>query len=103
MSHQSADPLNAAVLEEIERLKALDFSHLVDLPSSTELQVAVDLHTVAVVVWHDVLPSGEHRIVAQANRRTWLGFGVYLSATGFAMSGDGALRALTDEELSAFS
>ena len=102
MSHQSADPLNAAVREEVQRLKALDFSHVVDLPASTERQVAVDAQTIAVVVWHDMLPNGEHRIVAQANRKTRLGFGVYLSADGFAMSGDGEMRSLSDEELSSF-
>jgi hypothetical protein len=102
MSHQSADLLNAAVSEEVVRLKALDFSTLEKLPASAERPARDQATTIAVIVWHDVLPSGEHRLVAQASRKTRLGFGAYLSADGFAISSNGDRRALSDEELSAF-
>lgn len=103
MSHQSADPLSAAVHEEVERLKALDFSQLIDLPGSTERQVLVDTKALTVTIWHDVLPSGEHRVVAQASRSVLLGIGGAACADGFAVSAEGKLRELTDDELTSFT
>lgn len=103
MSHQSADPLNAAVHEEVERLKALDFSQIIDLPASTERKVAVGAKALTMTVWHDVLPSGEHRVVAQASRSILLGIGGAASADGFAVSADEKRRDLTDEELTSFT
>ena len=103
MSLPSADPLNAVVREEVKRLKAFDLSHLVSLPESVRRQVVLDARTNTVTIWHDVLPSGEHRIVAQASRPILLGFGAMACADGFAISVDGKMRCLSGEELTSFT
>jgi hypothetical protein len=103
MPHQLADPLSAVVHEEVERLKALDFSCLTELPASRERQVVAGAKTLTMTVWHDVLPSGEHRVVAQASRSVLFGIGGTACADGFAVSGDGKIRELADEELTAFT
>jgi hypothetical protein len=103
MSHQSADPLSAAVNEEILRLKALDFSQLINLPESTERQVFVDTKPFTLTIWHDVLPSGEHRVVAQACRVFLFGIGGAACADGFSVSTEGKLRELTGYELVSFT
>lgn len=102
MHHQLADRLNAAVLDEVERLKTLPFSQLMSLPSLSERQVIVGEDMVDVIIWHDSLPSGEHQIVVQSNYQALLGMVTYLSADGFAVSDTGALRTLSDDELSSF-
>lgn len=102
MLHQSADHLSAVAREEAERLKTLDFLYLTTLPESTAKQVIADGQTITVTTWHDVLATGEHRIVAQASKKTRFGFGVYLSADGFAIANSGQVRALSAEELASF-
>lgn len=103
MSHQSADPLSAAVHSEVERLRALDLSQLVALPESAGRQLVIDAKAFTMTVWHDVLPSGEHRVVAQASRSVLLGIGGAACADGFAVSAKGDLRELTVEELTSFT
>ncbi len=103
MSHPSADPLNAVVREEIERLKAHDLSRLAAMPPSSERHIAIDAGTITVTVWHDVLPSGEHRVVAQASRPVLLGLGAKAYADGFAIASGERMRSLSDEELTSFT
>ena len=102
MHHQLADRLNAAVLDEVERLKTLTLSQMTSLPPSAERHLPVDDDVIVLTTWHDLLPSGEHRIVAQAGRNAMLGLGVYLKADGFAVSDTGDLRRLSDDELTSF-
>lgn len=102
MHHQLADPLNAAVRDEVERLKALALSRLASLPPSAERKLTVDDNVIILTTWHDLLPSGEHRIVAPAGQKAMLGLAAYLCADGFAISEAGAVRSLSDEELTPF-
>lgn len=103
MSRQlQARLMNMAVRKELERLSVLDSFELMALPSIKEGETVVDGTAIPFIIWHDLLPSGEHRIVVQANRRAWLGLGVYLDADGFAVTASGSLRSLTDEELDSF-
>ncbi|MFO0447122.1 MAG: hypothetical protein ACK52I_00275 [Pseudomonadota bacterium] len=97
-----ADRLNAAVRDEVERLKTLTLSQMTSLPPSAERKLTVDDEVIVLTTWHDLLPSGEHRIVAQAGQKTIFGLGVYLSADGFAVSGTGTVRTLSDDELTSF-
>ncbi|MFN8752186.1 MAG: hypothetical protein ACK5ZP_09480, partial [Betaproteobacteria bacterium] len=60
------------------------------------------LNADAIATWHDLLPSGEHRLVAQAGQKAMFGLGVYLSADGLAFSYTGAVRRLNDDELTLF-
>jgi len=99
MYHQLAD---AAVLDEVERLKALSLSQLISLSPAVERKLSVDNEVIVLITWHDMLPSGEHRLVAQASQKTMLGLGVYLSADGIAVSDVGTVRSLSDDELTLF-
>jgi hypothetical protein len=103
MSHQQEDPLNAVVREEIARLNQFDQLALAALPPSAERRALVGGKQVKVVIWHDVLAGGEHRVVAQATRPVLLGIGGIVCAEGFAVATTGEKRELTQEELSAFS
>lgn len=103
MSHQSADLLSAVVSKEMGRLRTLDLAQLVNLPASSERQEDIDGHSVTIVIWHDTLPNGEHRIVVQVSRRILLGLAGAASADGFAVSDSGAKRDLTSDELTSFT
>lgn len=102
MRPQSADQLSAAVRDEVERLRALEFKQVVELPPVEEKRLVMGDQMIVLTTWHDVLPSGEHRLVAQASRKTALSLGVYLNADGIAVSGEDVFRALNDEELAPF-
>lgn len=102
MHLQLADRLNAAVRDEIMRLKTLNLSQLFFLPPSADEQLTFDEHPIAITIWHDVLESGEHRFVAQAGQKTLFGLATYLCADGFAVSETGDVRGLSDEELASF-
>jgi hypothetical protein len=102
MHHQLADRLNAAVRDEVERLKTLALSQMKGLLPSTERKMTVDDEVIVLTTWHDVLPSGEHRLVAQAGKKVMFGLGVYLSADGFAVSSSGTVRTLSNDELTSF-
>lgn len=102
MHHQLADRLNAAVRDEVERLKTLTLSQMTSLPPSAEKKLTVDDEVIVFTTWHDLLPSGEHRLVAQAGQEAMFGLGVYLSADGLAVSNTGAVRSLNDDELTLF-
>jgi hypothetical protein len=94
--------LDAAVREELERLKALSLSQLIRLPSLKDRKITVDDEALVMTIWHEVLPDGEHRLVVQAGRIPMSGLGVYSSADGFAISNAGAVRSLSADELALF-
>jgi hypothetical protein len=103
MFHQLADHLmNVVVSKEIERLRSLNLSDLIALPSINEGEAVIDGTVIPFIIWHDLLPTGDHRIVVQANRKKWLGIVTYLTADGFAVTTSGSLRGLADDELDSF-
>lgn len=94
--------MNVVVSKEIERLRSLNLSDLIALPSINEGEAVIDGTVIPFIIWHDLLPTGDHRIVVQANRKKWLGIVTYLTADGFAVTTSGSLRGLADDELDSF-
>lgn len=102
MSHHWA-VFDAVASERVAALAAQTFDELVKLPNHTSEEVVRDGGKFTVSVWHDVLESGEHRIVVQVAQRMFLGFGSRMHAQGFVVSSKNERRALTEEERSPFS
>jgi hypothetical protein len=101
MPHHSAEQ-NAVVNERLAALSAMSFDELAALSSVTseDLVLAGKKHTLSV--WHDILESGEHRIVVQLYKHGILGVGQML-AEGFVIDSRNERRGLTQEEWDPFS
>jgi hypothetical protein len=83
-----------------ERLHAVShktFDELSKLPEMSSEELVFRSRKVTVSVWHDVLRSGDHRIVVQAYRRGWLGIG-RTYAEGFVVNSREEKRALAPAE-----
>jgi hypothetical protein len=76
-----------------------DLTHLADLSSE---QLNLNGTKVTISVWHDNLPSGDHRIVVQAYKPGFLGIG-RMQADGFVVNARDEKRALTVEEWAPFA
>lgn len=101
MSHLSA-VLNAVASERLAELSAKSFDELVMLPSRSSEEVVRDGYKLTVSVWHDLLESGEHRIVVQVGKPGMLASWQF-HAEGFVIKSRNERRTLTDEEQSPFS
>lgn len=99
MRGAQADQINAAIDDEVNHLKALNTKALTFLPAYSERDANLDGKVVHVTTWHEVLPSGEHQILLMVVREIWGGMFSYDWRGGFALSSNGGMRALTDEEL----
>ena len=102
MRDHLANQIAAVIRERLAALTAKSFDELAALPSTSEEELLRDGAKMFVSVWHDMLRSGEHRIVVQAGRRGWLA-SWRGGADGFAVNSENERRALTAEELSSFS
>lgn len=103
MYPQSADPQTAVVNEQLARLAALSFDALTALPEVQSEEIVINGKRFTLSIWHDLLESGEHRIVVQACKRGFLGLFGWMQADGFAVNSHNERRSLTDEERSPFS
>jgi hypothetical protein len=105
MIHKSSD-LKRVVNETVQnRLKLLSldsFDGLSRLPSHKSEECVFQEKKFTLSVWHDVLSSGEHRIVVQAYTPGILSIGS-MEADGFAINNQNEKRALTLEEWAPFS
>jgi hypothetical protein len=101
MSHPSA-VLSAVVSERLAQLSAKSFDELVLLQNQASEELIRDGYKLRVTVWHDMLASGEHRIVVQAGKRGMLASWRF-HAEGFVIKNRHERRALTEEERSPFS
>jgi hypothetical protein len=102
MRDHLANQVAAVIRERLAALTAKSFDELAALPSTSEEELLRDGAKMFVSVWHDVLRSGEHRIVVQAGKRGWLA-SWRGGADGFAVNSQNERRALTAEELSSFT
>jgi len=80
----------------------MSFSDLAALPTvfSEDVVLSSKKHTVSV--WHDILESGDHRIVVQLYQHGVLGVG-QMYAEGFIVNNRNERRVLTQEEWEPFS
>lgn len=102
-SRRSAEALHAIVDEEVARLQTLQLTNLISLPPMSQNQIVRGGRQFTLAMWHDVLPSGEHRIVAQATFLRLFGIFSRVVSKGIAVSAEGATRELTWIELSEFT
>lgn len=105
MYHKSADVQNTIdkiVQERLYYLSQMSFSELIQLPSHCSEEVLLEGKKFILSVWHDVLPSLEHRVVVQAYKPGILGIG-RMQADGFATNDQNEKRPLTTEEWARFS
>lgn len=102
MSRLSA-VLIAVASERLAEVSDKSFDELVLLPrQSGEEDVIRDGYKLKIIVWHDLLASGEHRIVVQVGKPGMLA-SWRVHANGFVIKNRNERRALTDEERSPFS
>lgn len=93
--------LNAVVSEQLAELRTQPYDRLILLPDHRGTKVVRDNMKLEIYVWHDVLDSGEHRIVVQVGKPGILG-SWRLDANGFAINSRNERRDLTEDELSSF-
>lgn len=94
--------LSAVASEQLAELSAKPFDELVVLPHQSSEEVIRDGNNLTVSVWHDLLDSGEHRIVVQVGKPGMLASWRF-HADGFVIMNKSERRALTDDERSPFS
>jgi hypothetical protein len=97
-----SEDLSAVASERLAELSAKSFDELVMLPRQSSEEVTRNKNKLTVSVWHDLLDSGEHRIVVQVGKPGMLASWRF-HADGFVIKSASERRALTDEERSPFS
>jgi hypothetical protein len=105
MFSESADlqyVIDKTVHERLNALSLMRFYQLVQLPSLHSEDIIWEEKKFVLSVWHDMLPSKEHRIVVQAYKPGILGIG-QMQADGFAINDQDEKRPLTVEEWAPFS
>jgi hypothetical protein len=90
-----------AVAARVARLKGTTMSQLVALPSMTSEEVTVAGKTFTLSIWHDLVSSGDHRVVVQAHKPGLL-VG-WMHAEGFVVNEQGEARLLSLDEWAPFS
>lgn len=93
--------LSAAASERLAELSDKSFDELSELPDYSGQEVLREGYTLMISIWHDILESGEHRIVVQAGKPGMLASWRF-HAEGFAIDNRNERRDLTNEELSSF-
>lgn len=101
MPHLSED-LSAVASERLAELSVKSFDELVVLPHHHSEEVTRSGNNLTISVWHDLLDSGEHRIVVQVGKPGMLASWRF-HAEGFVIRNRSERRALTDDERSPFS
>ncbi len=80
----------------------MSFNDLAALPSVVSEDVVLSGKKHTVSVWHDILESGDHRVVVQLYQHGVLGVG-QMYAEGFVVNNKNERRELTQEEWEPFS
>ncbi len=101
MRHLSAEQ-SAAVNERLAVLTAMSFDDLAALPSLVSEDIVLSLKKHTISVWHDILESGDHRLVVQLYQHGIWGVG-QMYAEGFIVNRRDERRALAQEEWEPFS
>lgn len=105
MSRESAElqhVIDKTVRERLNALSLMRFNELAQLASHRSEETMLEGKKFVLSVWHDVLPSLEHRVVVQVYKPGVLGIG-RMQADGFAINSRDEKRSLTIEEWAPFS
>jgi hypothetical protein len=97
-----SNAIKAIVRERLNVLSSKEFVELRELPSQTSEEIVLQGTKLTLSVWHDLLPSQDHRIVVQVYKPGVLGIG-RMHADGFVVSSRNEKRALSLEEWAPFS
>lgn len=90
---------SASFVEEVlGKLRACSFAELCELPKQQDINGPPGERRVTYCTWVDVLEDGAVRVVVQAYRRRWLGFGK-MGASGFEMTSEGSIRDVPESEM----
>lgn len=89
--------LDALLDERTQAIHRLDDDSIRSLPATTNEQMSDGKTT--VTLYHDVLKSGEHRLVVQVCHRVLAGMAGYVGARGFVLTDRGSRRDLEKREL----
>lgn len=100
MRHLSA-VLSAVASERLAELSGKSLDELAAFPDHSAEEMSREGFKLTVSVWHDILESGEHRIVVQVGKPGMLASWRF-HAEGFAVNSRNERRDLTNEELSSF-
>ena len=91
-----------AVKKRLAVLIIMSLDDLAALPSVTSEEVLLSGKKHTLSIWHDILGSGEHRVMVQLYQYGVLGVG-QMYADGFVVNERNGRRALTQEEWEPFS
>lgn len=83
-------------------MSAMSLDDLAGLPDQSNEEIDLDGTKVALAIWHDVLPTKEHLVAAQAYKPGKLGVG-RMYADGFVINSRNEQRQLTQDEWAPFS
>lgn len=94
-----AEAINLATIagEWAAGLRSLGVGAIQNLPDYEEERLPAD-DTVRIGRYHERLQSGEHLVVVQVARERLDGMFASIAVEGFAISGDGASRPMTEPE-----
>jgi hypothetical protein len=93
----ATDVMGLIVKEELAQLAIKSFDELIKLAPHPTTHVARDGHKLGVTIYHDIIASGEHRIVVQVIKQGWLG-SYRVHVNGFVLKSPNERRELTDDE-----
>jgi len=96
-NREIAAEMHSAVDSRFDELSKLDVAAIQALPALREQKISADGKS-KLWEYHDVLDSGEHKVVLQAIRPIWFGLINSVFAVGFVLQADGQKRPLTDKE-----
>ena len=89
--------MGSIVNEELAQLAIKPFEELIELTPHGTSDVVRNGLKLSVTVYHDIIASGEHRIVVQVIKQGWLG-SYRVHVNGFVLKSPGERRDLTDDE-----
>ena len=93
----ATDVMGSLLKEELDQLAIKSFDELIKLAPHTTTDVVWDGHMLSVTIYHDIIASGEHRIVVQVIKQGWLG-SYRVHVNGFVLKSPNERRELTDDE-----
>ena len=88
--------------ERLKQLQEMSFGEIEELPAYQVKTIDKGRKPLILSVWKDTVDGNEIRIVVQAYRYWFLGFG-RMSALGFVIDHSGRVRQLRQDELYEFS
>jgi hypothetical protein len=94
--------LSVVLSEKINTLSKLNFEKIMVFPDMKSEDMTIEGQKLTLMVWHDVLPSQEHRIAVQLCKPSLAGLWVRIISDGFVVNRQNEKRPLSKEERTLF-